>query len=125
LSEEDRKVPLSPVLDSLKRTYGSSRAVSALVNGMKGRREGNLTGSQVAGQLFVAMLPAIFAAFILGLVYSSLTAPKEAAFDTSGLVSFGSGFENSSSSGKYDFGFEEPAGAETTEAAPCTCCAYN
>jgi TRAP-type mannitol/chloroaromatic compound transport system permease large subunit len=118
LSEEDRKVPLSPVLDSLKRTYGSSRAVSALVNGMKGRREGNLTGSQVAGQLFVAMLPAIFAAFILGLVYSSLTAPKEAAFDTSGLVSFGSGFENSSSSGKYDFGFEEPAGAETTEAAP-------
>ena len=114
LSEEDRRVPLSPVLDSLKRTYGSSRAVSALVNGLKGRREGNLTGSQVAGQLFVAMLPAIFAAFILGLVYSSLTAPKEAAFDTSGLVSFGSGFEDSGSGGKYDFGFDEPADAETT-----------
>jgi len=109
-------VPLSPVLDSLKRTYGSSRAVSALVNGLKGRREGNLTGGQVAGQLFVAMIPAIFAAFILGLVYSSLTAPKEAAFDTSGLVSFGSGYESSGSS-NYDFGLEEPAGAETTEAA--------
>ncbi|MFP5483586.1 MAG: TRAP transporter large permease subunit, partial [Gammaproteobacteria bacterium] len=117
LSEEDRKVPLSPVLDSLKRTYGSSRAVSALVNGLKGRREGNLTGGQVAGQLFVAMLPAIFAAFILGLVYSSLTAPKEAAFDTSGLVSFGSEYQGSSSS-NYDFGFDEPAGAETSEAAP-------
>ncbi len=117
LSEEDRKVPLSPVLDSLKRTYGSSRAVSALVNGLKGRREGNLTGGQVAGQLFVAMLPAIFAAFILGLVYSSLTAPKEAAFDTSGLVSFGSEYQGSSSS-NYDFGFDEPAGAETSEVAP-------
>ncbi|WP_138518029.1 TRAP transporter large permease [Limnobacter alexandrii] len=117
LSEEDRKVPLSPVLDSLKRTYGSSRAVSALVNGMKGRREGNLTTGQVANQFFVAMLPAIFAAFILGLVYSSLTAPKEAAFDTSGLVSFGSEYQGSSSS-NYDFGFDEPAGAETTEAAP-------
>lgn len=116
LSEEERRVPLSPVLDSLKRTYGSSRAVSALVNGLKGRREGNLTGGQVAGQLFVAMIPAIFAAFILGLVYSSLTAPKEAAFDTSGLVSFGSGYESSGSS-NYDFGLEEPAGAETTEAA--------
>lgn len=114
LSEEERRVPLSPVLDSLKRTYGSSRAVSALVNGLKGRREGNLTGGQVAGQLFVAMIPAIFAAFILGLVYSSLTAPKEAAFDTSGLVSFGSGYESSGSS-NYDFGLEEPAGAETTE----------
>ena len=117
LSEEDRKVPLSPVLDSLKRTYGSSRAVSALVNGMKGRREGNLTTGQVANQFFVAMLPAIFAAFILGLVYSSLTAPKEAEFDTSGLVSFGSEYQGSSSS-NYDFGFDEPAGAETTEAAP-------
>mgnify|MGYP006180119189 FL=1 len=117
LSEEDRKVPLSPVLDSLKRTYGSSRAVSAVVNGLKGRREGNLTTGQVANQFFVAMLPAIFAAFVLGLVYSSLTAPKEAAFDTSGLVSFGSEYQGSSSS-NYDFGFDEPAGAETTEAAP-------
>lgn len=117
LSEEDRKVPLSPVLDSLKRTYGSSRAVSALVNGMKGRREGHLSSAQVANQFFLAMLPAIFAAFILGLVYSSLTAPKEAAFDTSGLVSFGSEYQDSST-GKYDFGFDEPAGAETTEAAP-------
>ncbi|MEQ9107516.1 MAG: TRAP transporter large permease subunit [Limnobacter sp.] len=127
LSEEDRKVPLSPVLDSLKRTYGSSRAVSALVNGLKGRREGNLTGGQVANQLFVAMLPAIFAAFVLGLVYSSLTAPKEAAFDTSSLVSFGSGYDSGTSS-SYSFdlaepeiegstGLAEPAGAETAETA--------
>lgn len=115
LSEDERRVPLSPVLESLKRTYGSSRAVSALVNGMKGRREGHLTSAQVANQFFVAMLPAIFAAFILGLVYSSLTAPKEAAFDTSGLVSFGSEYQGSST-GSYDFGLEEPAGAETTEA---------
>lgn len=117
LSEEDRRVPLSPVLDSLKRTYGSSRAVSALVNGMKGRREGHLTGGQVANQFFVAMLPALFAAFILGLVYSSVTAPPPKAYDTTGLVSFGSNYESSSTS-NYDFGFDEPAGAETTEAAP-------
>ncbi|WP_334119925.1 TRAP transporter large permease [Limnobacter sp.] len=127
LSEEDRKVPLSPVLDSLKRTYGSSRAVSALVNGLKGRREGNLTGGQVANQLFVAMLPAIFAAFILGLVYSSLTAPKEAAFDTSSLVSFGADYD-SGTSNSYSFdlaepeiegstGLAEPAGADTAESA--------
>lgn len=123
LSEEDRKVPLSPVLASLKQTYGTSRAVSALVNGLKGRREGNLTGGQVANQLFVAMLPAIFAAFILGLVYSSLTAPKEAEFDTSSLVSFGSEYQ-SGESGSYSFDLEEPeaepAGADTSEsvAAP-------
>lgn len=126
LTEEERRVPLSPVLDSLKRTYGSSRAVSALVNGLKGRREGNLTGGQVAGQLFVAMIPAIFAAFILGLVYSSLTAPKEAEFDTSGLVSFGSEYQ-SSESNTYSFDLAEPesdadsaepAGAAVSEAVP-------
>lgn len=125
LSEEDRKVPLTPVLASLKNTYGTSRAVSALVNGLKGRREGHLTSGQVANQLFIAMLPALFAAFILGLVYSSLTAPKEAEFDTSSLVSFGSDYQ-SSESNSYSFdlaepeaeattGLAEPAGAETAE----------
>ncbi|HEX4855255.1 MAG TPA: TRAP transporter large permease subunit [Limnobacter sp.] len=125
LSEEDRKVPLTPVLDSLKRTYGSSRAVAALVGGLKGRREGHLTTGQVFNQLFIAMLPALFAAFILGLVYSSLTAPKQAEFDTTGLVSFGSEYESSEGS-NYSFdlaeptaedgGLAEPAGADTAEA---------
>lgn len=132
LSAEDRKVPLTPVLASLKNTYGTSRAVSALINGLKGRREGNLTTGQVANQLFIAMLPAIFAAFILGLVYSSVTAPKEAEFDTSSLVSFGSEYQ-SGESNSYSFdlaepeaeaatGLAEPAGAETAEstAAPAT-----
>lgn len=125
LSAEDRKVPLTPVLASLKSTYGTSRAISALINGLKGRREGNLTTGQVANQLFIAMLPALFAAFILGLVYSSLTAPKEAEFDTSSLVSFGSEYQ-SGESGAYSFdlaepeadttpGLAEPAGAETAE----------
>jgi TRAP-type mannitol/chloroaromatic compound transport system permease large subunit len=125
LSEEDRKVPLTPVLASLKNTYGTSRAVSALINGLKGRREGNLTTGQVANQLLIAMLPALFAAFILGLVYSSLTAPKEAEFDTSSLVSFGSDYQSGEPSA-YSFGLAEPeadaapelaepAGADTAE----------
>lgn len=124
LSEEDRRVPLTPVLASLKNTYGTSRAVSALVNGLKGRREGNLTTGQVANQLFIAMLPALFAAFVLGLVYASITAPKDSGVDTSGLVSFGSEFQSTEGS-SYSFdlaeptteegGLAEPAGAETAE----------
>jgi len=129
LSEEDRRVPLTPVLASLKNTYGTSRAVSALVNGLKGRREGHLSTAQVANQLFIAMLPALFAAFILGLVYASITAPKDPGVDTSGLVSFGSEFQ-SSEGNSYSFdlaepaveesGLAEPAGAEPSEsvAAP-------
>lgn len=126
LSEEDRRVPLTPVLASLKNTYGTSRAVSALVNGLKGRREGHLSTAQVANQLFIAMLPALFAAFILGLVYASITAPKDPGVDTSGLVSFGSEFQ-SSEGNSYSFdlaepaveesGLAEPAGAETSESA--------
>lgn len=113
LSEEDRKVPLTPVLASLKNTYGTSRAVSALINGLKGRREGHLTSGQVANQLFIAMLPALFAAFILGLVYSSVTAPKEAEFDTSSLVSFGSDYQ-SEQSNSYSFDLAEPEAEATT-----------
>ncbi|HEX4842290.1 MAG TPA: TRAP transporter large permease subunit [Limnobacter sp.] len=124
LSEEDRKVKLSPVLESLERTYGTSRAVAALVGGLKGRREGQISGGQVFGQFFIALLPGLFAAFILGLVYTQLTAPDEAAFDDSGLVSFGSGYNNADAEKSYDFGFDEPkaedglaepAGAETID----------
>ncbi|HEX4916299.1 MAG TPA: TRAP transporter large permease subunit [Limnobacter sp.] len=124
LSEEDRKVKLSPVLESLERTYGTSRAVAALVGGLKGRREGQITGGQVFGQFFIALLPGLFAAFILGLVYTQLTAPEEAAFDDSSLVSFGSGYSTNDTEKSYDFGFDEPkaddglaepAGAEVTE----------
>ncbi|HEX4880202.1 MAG TPA: TRAP transporter large permease subunit [Limnobacter sp.] len=112
LSEEDRKVKLSPVLESLERTYGARRAVAALVGGLQGRREGQITTGQVFGQLFVAMLPGLFAAFILGLVYTKLTAPEEAAFDDSSLVSFGSEYSNDGGENKYDFGLSEPAAEE-------------
>ncbi|WP_370263198.1 TRAP transporter large permease subunit [Limnobacter sp.] len=124
LSEEERKVKLTPVLESLERTYGTSRAVAALVGGLKGRREGHITGSQVFGQFFIALLPGLFAAFILGLVYTKLTAPDETPFDDSSLVSFGSDY-SASGEKTYDFGFDEPkaddglaepAGAETSEA---------
>lgn len=110
LSEEERKVPLSPVLESLKRTYGSSRAVSALVYGLKGKREGHISSAQLLRQLFLAMLPALFAAFTLGLIYSSLTAPKEADFDTSSLVSF-----ESNSSSSYSFDLEEESTTESVQ----------
>ncbi len=109
LSEEDRKVPLTPVLDSLARTYGTKRAISALVNGLKGRREGHISTGQVANQFFIAILPALFAAFIMGLVYSSLTAPKPAAFDDSGLVSFGVSEYSSEDTNSYSFDLPEPA----------------
>jgi TRAP-type mannitol/chloroaromatic compound transport system permease large subunit len=111
LSEEDRQVPLTPVLDSLARTYGTKRAILALVNGLKGRREGHISTVQVANQFFIAILPALFAAFIMGLVYSSLTAPKPAAFDDSGLVSFGAEYSSDDSS-SYSFDLPEPTIAE-------------
>ncbi len=108
LSEEERRVPLTPVLDSLARTYGTKRAILALVNGLKGRREGHISTVQVANQFFIAILPALFAAFIMGLVYSSLTAPKQAAFDDSGLVSFGAAEYGSGDSNSYSFDLPEP-----------------
>ncbi|MDH4395070.1 MAG: TRAP transporter large permease subunit [Limnobacter sp.] len=90
LSEEDRRVPLSPVMSALKSSYTTKRAVSALVSGLQGRANGTLSTADVGKQLFIALLPALFVAFMFGLVYTKLTAPLPIADDTSGLVSFDS-----------------------------------
>jgi TRAP-type mannitol/chloroaromatic compound transport system permease large subunit len=90
LSEEDRRVPLSPVISALKSSYTTKRAVSALVSGLQGRANDTLSTADVGKQLFIALLPALFVAFMFGLVYTKLTAPLPMADDTSGLVSFDS-----------------------------------
>lgn len=134
LSEEDRRVPLSPVMSALKDSYTTKRAVSALVSGLQGRANGTLSTSDVAKQLLVALLPALFVAFMFGLVYTKLTAPLPVADDTSGLVSFDSSNAEAISSSSdlaeppveggleeppmESTGLQEPPGAEPVAAEP-------
>ncbi|MCQ8896197.1 TRAP transporter large permease subunit [Limnobacter humi] len=113
LSEEDRRVPLSPALAALKNAVGTKHAISALLDGLKGRAAGSLSTADVFKQFVVALLPALFAAFLFGLVYTKLTAPIEADTAADGLVSFDATSSEIQPSGVTDNGdLAEPPSEE-------------
>ncbi|MBC7942328.1 MAG: TRAP transporter large permease subunit, partial [Chitinophagaceae bacterium] len=76
LSAEGRFVALPPALQSLSETF-SNRALPALVAGLKGKRNADVSSGYLLRQLAVVLLPALmFAAFSL-MAWRSSTAPAE------------------------------------------------
>jgi TRAP-type mannitol/chloroaromatic compound transport system permease large subunit len=75
------------VLPPLSETL-SSRSRNALTGLYGGLKDAALPKGQVAGQLFVSLLPAITIAAMLALMYGASTAPV-AVVDTTGLVQSG------------------------------------
>jgi TRAP-type mannitol/chloroaromatic compound transport system permease large subunit len=115
LAENERKVDLPPLSQSL-----SSRGRNALTGLLAGLRLPAFSKPQVAGQLFVSLLPAIVIVALLGVMYSSATAPK-AAVDVAGLVQSGGAIteeEQPAESGligeaKDESGLQEPPKEES------------
>jgi TRAP-type mannitol/chloroaromatic compound transport system permease large subunit len=91
LTPEQRVVPLSDTIQKLKTSFGD-RMVPAIVNGLKGARNANLTTGAVFQHALVALLPLIFVGSMLGLLYRSATFVPVVA-STEGLVEMGSGNE--------------------------------
>jgi TRAP-type mannitol/chloroaromatic compound transport system permease large subunit len=83
LSENERQVDLPPLSQAL-----ALRGRNALAGLFGGLRSASLPRPQLAGQLFVSLLPAIAIVAVLALVYSAVTAPT-AVVDTAGLVQSG------------------------------------
>ena len=86
LAASERFVPLPPLASALAPK--GRNAVAGLLGGL------NVPGiakSSVLGQLFVALIPAIVIVILLGMMYSSATAPV-AKVDTTGLVESGGAF---------------------------------
>ncbi|MEO8101594.1 MAG: TRAP transporter large permease subunit [Betaproteobacteria bacterium] len=104
LAAVDRVVPLPPLAKSLAPLGGN--AVAGLFGGLKSSAFAKRT---VVGQLFVSLIPAIVIVVLLGLMYTSATAPI-AIEDTTGLVESGgavsSGFDEKSSDAAS--GLQEP-----------------
>ncbi|MFN4329921.1 MAG: TRAP transporter large permease subunit [Limnobacter sp.] len=124
LSEEDRKVHLSTDLANIKAQSSTQRAVIALLSALKGNGASVSKGG-AAKQLFIALLPALVAAFMFGLVYTKLTAPVSTVDEADGLVSFESGpssYDTSNESGPSDLqavpgeegGLQEPPQDDST-----------
>jgi TRAP-type mannitol/chloroaromatic compound transport system permease large subunit len=91
LTPEQRVVPLSDTIQKLKTSFGD-RMVPAIVNGLKGARNANLTTIAVFKHALVALLPLIFVGSMLGLLYRSATSVP-VVDSTEGLVEMGTGNE--------------------------------
>jgi TRAP-type mannitol/chloroaromatic compound transport system permease large subunit len=111
LSEEQRRVPLPPLVQKL--TAFGRHAVAAPWRALTA--QGTPRGP-VLGQLFVSLLPLIFIGSLLVVTYRSATAP-EIQVDTAGLVQAGGEFaadvkEEPSTGGSTGLAEPEPEKAE-------------
>jgi TRAP-type mannitol/chloroaromatic compound transport system permease large subunit len=86
LAASERFVPLPPLAAALAPK--GRNAVAGLFGGLS---VPGLSKSSVLGQLFVSLIPAIVIVILLGMMYSSATAPV-AKVDTTGLVESGGAF---------------------------------
>ena len=86
LAASERFVPLPPLASALAPK--GRNVVAGLFGGLS---VPGLSKRSVLGQLFVSLIPAIVIVLLLGMMYSSATAPV-AKVDTTGLVESGGGF---------------------------------
>ncbi|MEN7528112.1 MULTISPECIES: TRAP transporter large permease subunit [unclassified Cupriavidus] len=77
LSAEERRIPLSGFATTL-RDHFSERALPALLMAVKGRRNASVPAGYIVRQLGVVLMPAIFVALMMSLMYAVVTAPRAA-----------------------------------------------
>jgi TRAP-type mannitol/chloroaromatic compound transport system permease large subunit len=88
LSEAERHVPLPAFAEIVSSTI-SDKVLPGLIGAIKGKRNAQVPMGTLLNHLFIALLPALTVAFVMGTVYMSVTAPLERAPE--GVVEMGSG----------------------------------
>jgi len=107
MSAEDRIVPLPPFAAVVSTTI-SNKVLPGLIGAIKGRRNAAVPLRDLLNHLFIAILPALAVALIMGAIFMKVTAPLPPA-EVEGVVAMGgtsveSAEEESSSVG----GLQEP-----------------
>ena len=87
LSEEDRYVPLPKFAEVITKS-GSNNVLVGLIGAIKGKRNADVPMPTLLRHLFIALLPLLAAALLMGSIYLFVTAPK--VVDTTGLQEMGS-----------------------------------
>ncbi|GIZ53098.1 TRAP transporter large permease subunit [Noviherbaspirillum aridicola] len=103
LSPEDRTVPL-PAYSQILAGSGSRNALGGFVSALKGKRNAGVPASTLLLQSFLALLPAIAFALVMGFTYQKVTAPVAAQEEQ--LIEMG--IDGGSSSYSTEGGLEEP-----------------
>ncbi|MFC5514061.1 TRAP transporter large permease subunit [Massilia jejuensis] len=113
LPAAERVVALPAFTQSIPDAYHRN-AVPGLVRALKGERGAHVPGRTLASNLFVALLPALAFAAVMGVSYRVLTAPEAAPTE---LVEMGAQGDVAASSGSGDAGGlqEPPADAGLAE----------
>jgi TRAP-type mannitol/chloroaromatic compound transport system permease large subunit len=104
LPASERIVALPAYTQAIPGAYGKS-AVPALVRAFKGRRGADVPGRTLASNLFVALLPALAFAAVMGLSYRIVTAPDAPRTE---LVEMGAQQEFDSAASVEEGGLQEP-----------------
>lgn len=110
LAEEDRKVPLPMSYTELGEKL-SQKVIPALLMALKGKRNLNASGKEIAKSVIIALLPLIVFIGFTGSMYQIATKPAEVIeMDLMSMGFSGSGSDYSSESSST--GLNEPPGAE-------------
>jgi TRAP-type mannitol/chloroaromatic compound transport system permease large subunit len=91
MSAEDRRVPLPPVAEAVS-TQISNKVLPGLIGAIKGKRNAAVPMNELLKQLFIALLPLLTVAAIMGTVYYKVTEPV-AIEATEGVQAMGGGFD--------------------------------
>ena len=106
LSAEDRRVPL-PEFAEIVSNQVSNKVLPGLIGAIKGKRNAEIPMRSLLNHLFIALLPALAVAVIMGAVFRSVTAPV--AYVPEGVVEMGIGGQGQAESEKAQpGGLQEP-----------------
>ena len=112
LSEEDRRVELPKFAEIISRTK-TRNVLAGLLLAMKGKRNKDVPMRTLLTHLFIALLPAIATALLMGSLYLTATEPEEVVPETLQAMGIAATGET-----QIEGGLEEPEGSETEEARP-------
>jgi len=87
MSAEDRVVPLPPFAQVVSTTV-SNKVLPGLIRAIKGRRNAAVPLRDLLNHLFIAILPALAVALIMGAIFLKVTAPLPPA-EVEGVVAMG------------------------------------
>eukprot|EP01036_Dinobryon_divergens_P045332 gene45332-60552_t len=87
MSAEDRIVPLPPFAQVVSTTV-SNKVLPGLIRAIKGSRNAAVPLRDLLNHLFIAILPALAVALIMGAIFLKVTAPLPPA-EVEGVVAMG------------------------------------
>lgn len=112
LSEEDRRVDLPKFAEIISRTK-TRNVLAGLLLALKGKRNKDVPMRPLLTHLFIALLPALATALLMGSLYLTATEPEEVVPETLQAMGIAATVET-----RIEGGLEEPEGSETEEAQP-------